>query len=264
MLLDAEKGRFLKRGKTVPLGLMGLVTVVYEESLDRAMETVPEAREIVGDKLYRVWCDGHKEQDLAEIDAVLQQVTDFEELAVRLEGDSTLAWAWKRQEGDLLGSFWVHLVSGVLCSDPRFFAPDEIRAAMHKMEQRHWSKPWSVSRYLLIPASLNLLACIKETVDEVMSAERVAELVTILKVMGQSCLASQDEQMRSAVLALQAGIAELAETKPVSQSKVMQMLFLQDLIETLGEVDELGPHWARFIQQTSDSRLVRGMNVEGA
>jgi hypothetical protein len=263
-VLDASKGRILEGGKTVPLGLIGLVTVVYEESFDRAMETVPKAREIVGDKLYGVWCDGHKEQDLAEIDAVLRKLTDFEELAVRLEDDSTLAWAWKRQEEDLLRGFGVHLVSGALCFDPRFFAPEEIREAMHKMEQRYWSKPWSISRYLLVPASLNLIACIRETVDEVMSAERVAELVTLLKVLGQSSLTSQDEQTRSVVLALQAGIAELVEVEPVSRSQVIQSLFLQEVIESLGEVDELGSHWVRFIQQASNSRLIRGMHLADA
>lgn len=262
MLLDPEKGRVLRRGKRVPLGLMGLVTVVYEESFDRAMETVPEARETAGESLYSVWCDRHKEQDLAELDALLEGLPEFDQLGVRLKAESRLAWVWKRQQEGILESLWVHIVSGVLSFEPGFFAPEEIQTAMDRMERRHWSKPWNLSRYLLIPASLNLLACINETLDEIMSRERTAELVKALQAVGQSCFASQDEQMRSFVLAVQAGIEELAVVEPVSRTKVVQNLFLHELIETLSEAKDLSPHWLRFSQQVARSRLIRSMGVQ--
>jgi len=101
------------------------------------------------------------------------------------------------------------------------------------MERRHWSKPWSLSRYLIPLAIYNLALCVRESIDEVVSPEHVAKLAGALKTTGQSAIASGDERMRSWVPALQMAIDDLQQAETPSQSIAMQALYLQGLIETM-------------------------------
>jgi hypothetical protein len=253
VLLSDKTGEMLGKRRAIPLGAYGLVTVIYEDSFDRAMETIPRAREIVGAELYELWCLKHREEDLAAIESTVEGLGTFEELAARLESDRALARAWQRQERHLGEALELHIASNALHFDPSFFTPDEIALAMDRMERRHWSKPWSLSRYLIPLAMYNLALCVREAIDEVVSPERVAKLVETLKATGQSAIASGDEQMRSWVPALQAAIDDLLEAETPSQSIAMQALYLQSLLETIEEDNATSPRWQRFLKRLRQS-----------
>jgi hypothetical protein len=262
MLLSDEASQILNGKRSLPLGLYGLVTALHEDSFDRAMEAVPDARDTVGDELYALWCDRHQEEDLDRIEAAVKGLVAFEELASRRESDRALALAWMRQEDHLHESLGLHIADGALSIEPRAFSPDEISLAIERMERRHWRKPWSPSRYMTAMAVLNLLGCIREAVNEIVSPERIAGLVEAFTVIGRACVESDDERKRSWVPAVQAGIDDLVEAESPSQSRVLLMLYLQGLIRALNEAEAPSPHWRRLYRSLMKSRLYRQMSEE--
>jgi len=239
----------------LPLGVYGLVTAVYEDSFDRAMETIPRARGIVGDDVCELWRIKHEKEDLAAIDGAVETISEFAEFAARLEADPALAQAWKRQGASLANGFWTRMALGTPSLHPSFFTPDEIALPTNRMEQRFWSKPWSLSRYLVFLAVLNFVICVREALDEIVSPQRVTEAIEGLKVLGQSCLESDDEGMRSLVPAVQVAIDDLLEAEAPSRSKAIQILYLQGLLRALSDTDTLGPHWRRFLKRLGKRRL---------
>jgi hypothetical protein len=262
MLLSDEASQILKGKRSLPLGVYGLVTALYEDSFDRAMETVPGAQGVVGDDLYVLWCDDHQEEDLALVEAVVKGLAAFGELASRRESDRALAQAWRRQKDYLRESLWLRIADGMFIIEPRVFSPDEIALAIERMEQRHWRKPWSLSRYVIVVAVFSLVRCIREVMDEIMSPQRIAGLVEALTAIGQACVESDDPRRRAWIPAVQAGIDDLVEAELPSRSRVLQVLYVQDLVQTLGDSDAPNPHWQRLIKRLESSPLYRRLSEE--
>jgi hypothetical protein len=262
MFLSDEASQVLKGKKSLPLGLYGLVTTLYEDSFDRAMEVVPGARVVVGEDLYALWCDEHQEEDLALIGATVEKLGSFEEFASLCESDDALALAWRRQASYLREAMWMRMAEGALRIEPSVFSADEISLVIEKMEQRHWRKPWSLSRYVAVLAVFNLVRCIREVVDEFVSPERIGRLSEALTAIGQACVESEDRRRRTWIPALQAGIDDLAAAELPSGSRVLQVLFVEDLIEALGDSEAPNPHWQRLIKRLESSRLYRRLSEE--
>jgi serine/threonine protein kinase len=203
------------------IDVYALVTTIYEDSFDRAMAEIPEARDMVGDTLYELWCARHTEEDLAAITAAVEELDGFEELAARLERDPVLALAWQRQEAYLIEQLQMHMAQRGMNVEPGFFTPEEAALPLIMMERRYWNRPWSPSRYSIGLAMMNFARCIRETLDEIVLPDRMAQMSQGLQSVGQACLEADDEHLRSLVPHVQAAIHHLqSETQP-SQNQVV-------------------------------------------
>ena len=256
LFLMPETRKAVGGKKPLPLGVCGLVTTIYEDSFDRAMAEIPEARDTIGDTLYDLWCARHNKEDMVVIRAVVEQIDDFEELAVRVEADSTLARAWQRQESYLIEEFQTLIAQTGLSIEPSFFTPDEAALPLAMMEERYWNKPWSPSRHFAALAMLNFMRCLFEAVDEIVSPERMTQMSQGLKSLGQMCLQADDERLRSLVPNIQAAIHHLQSEAMPSRNKVVTTLYLMSLSMTMAD-ESLSPQWRRFVERTQKSRLMQ-------
>ena len=256
-LLSDEVSQLVKGKDALPLGVYGLATAIYEDSFDRAMESTKDAREVIGDELYALWCAKHNREDLKVITAAVDQISAFEELAVRIETVPALALAWQRQERYLIEEFESQIAHSGLTLTPNPFTPDEVALAMDRMERRHLSKPWSLSRYSAVLAAANLARCIRETLDEVASPQKIAETIEMFKSVGQECLESDDDQLHALVPQIQAAICHLQSEQASSRNQVLGLIFLLSFVTALKDADALGPNWRRLFKRIERSRLLR-------
>ena len=263
LFLMPEARRVIGGKKPLPLGVCGLVTTIYEDSFDQAMAEIPEARDIISDTLYDLWCARHNNEDMAVIHAAIEQIDAFEELAVRMETDPALTWAWQRQELYLIEEFQTHMAQAGLSIEPSFFTLDEAALPLAMMEQRYWNKPWSPSRYFAAVAMLNFMRCIIEAVDEIVSPERVTQMSQGLKSVGQMCLQADDERLRALVPNIQAAIHHLQSKARPSQNKVITTLYVMSLSAAMDE-ESLSPQWQRFFERMQKSRLMRRLGGAAA
>ena len=247
--------------KPLPLGTVGLVTAIYEDSFDRAMETTPEAWNVVGNEIYKLWCDRYREIDLAIIESAIDQLGDFKALAVHLETDQPLAVAWKRQENHLLEGLESEIVLQGLRIEPDFFTSGEVALLMDKMDQRYWRSPWSPSRYLIVLAFANFARCLIETLDEIVPPSRMVAMVHALEQMGQDCLQSGDERQRALVPHIQAAICELQHVEKPSYSRILKLLYIQACLGPMQDTEALSPHWRRFVKRLQHSSLWRQLGA---
>ena len=261
VLLGDTANKLVDGKKPLPLGAYGLVTAIYEDSFDRAMEEIPTARDIIGDEFYRLWCAKFRQDDMDAITTAVEQVSAFTELAERLETDPALALAWERQESYLIEDLQTHTAAG-LRFKPGFFTPDEVALAMDKMEQRYLSKPWSPSRYFTLLALLNFTNCVRETLDEIMSPRRVDEIVEGLNSVGQHCLETDDERLRSLAPHVQAVIHHLQRVRLPSQNQVLLTMYVLSFPTSEDDVDTLSPRWRRLFKRLRKSRFARGLGIE--
>lgn len=258
-LLSDKASKLVKGKDALPLGIYGLVTVIYEDSFDRAMEKAPDARDVVGDELYELWCAKHNKEDLEVITAAVDQISAFEELAVRMGTTPALALAWKRQERYLVEELQSQMVHLGLTFTPSSFTPEEVALAMDKIEQRHLSKPWSLSRYSAVLAAANFARCVRETLDEIVSPHRIAEMIEVFESVGQKCLESDDDRLRALVPHFQAAICHLQSEQTSSRNKVVQTMYLLSFLTAVGDADALNPRWQRFLKHLKRSRFLRRM-----
>jgi hypothetical protein len=245
--------------KPLPLGVCPLVAIIYDDSFDQAMAEIPEARDIIDDTLYDLWCVRHAREDMAIIRTAVEQIEAFEDLAVRLEADPLLAHAFQRQESFLIEEIQTYMSQKGLSIKPGFFTADEAALPLARMEQRYWNRPWSLSRYSTTLATMNLVRCLFATLDEIVSPERMRQMSEGLKSLGRTCLKASDTRLRSLVPNVQAAIHHLqSETRP-SQNKVVTTLYLMSLALAMGE-EPLSPQWQRFVKRTEKSRLMRRLS----
>jgi hypothetical protein len=262
VLLSDKASKIMRGKKAMPLGVYGLVTAMYEDSFDRAMEETPDARDIIGDDLYDLWCAKHSEEDLAVIAEAMEQISTFAELADHLETNPALAWAWRRQEAYLIDDLQSRLTHGGLSFKPDFFTADEVAFSMRKMEQRYWNKPWSLSRYVTLWAIVNFVQCIRETVDEIVSPQRIAEMIEQWQSLGQNCLEAEDERLRSLVPNIQAAIHQLQSEKTPSRNRVVTTIYLLDCLKVWSDTGALSPRWQQFFKRLQRSRLLRKVSED--
>jgi hypothetical protein len=262
VLLSNKASKTMKGKKPLPLGVYSLVTTMYEDSFDRAMEETPEARDIVGDDLYELWCAKHSEKDLAAIAAATEQISAFEELSDHLETNPALAQAWRRQESYLIDDLQMRLAQGGLSLSPGFFTADEVTLSMRKMEQQYWNKPWSLSRYVMLLAIANFVHCIRETVDEIVSPQRIAEMIERWQFLGQHCMEAEDKRLRSLVPHVQAAIHQLQSEKMPSRNRVITTIYLLDCLDVWRDTDALSPRWQQFFKHLQRSRLWRKVSED--
>ncbi len=254
VLLDEKANKLVGGKKPLPLGVYALVTVIYEDSFNRAMEEIPTARDIVGDELYGTWCAQHHREDMEAITTAVEQIDAFAELEERIEADPALALAWKRQELSLLKEYQTQISAG-LRIEPGFFSPDEIALTMDKVEQRYLSKPWSPSRYFALVALRNFVKCARETLDEIVSPQRVAEIAVGLKSVGQHSLETNDERLRALLPHIQATIHCLRRIKIPSQNQILMTMYVSDFPQALSDMDTLSPGWQRLLKRLKKSRF---------
>jgi len=260
VLLSDKANKIVGKKEALPLGVYGLVTVIYEDSFDRAMEETDDARAVVGDDLYTMWCAKHSEEDMESITAAIGQISTFEELAARIETNPALALAWKRQEEYLIKELESGIARVGLTFTPSLFTSDEVALTMDKMEQRHLSKPWSLSRYSALLAMANFAFCIQETVDEIVSPRRMAEIIERFKSSGQKALESDNDQIRALAPHIQAAIHHLQSEPTPSRNRVVRTMFLLSFTATLNNnADTLSPRWQRLLKRLEKSRFLRRM-----
>jgi hypothetical protein len=256
MFLEDETRQMLGGKKRVSLGLYGLVTTIYEESFDRAMAEIPKARDIISETLYTIWCARHQKEDMALIDAAVEQIEDFEDLADRVAAEPALSQAWQRQEQHLLEEFEGRVTTHSLNVEPPLFTPEESTRPMTMMEQQYWNKPWSLSRYFVIPAVISFMRCILKVVDEIVSPEKMTQMREVLHALGQACLHADDEQMRSFVPPIQAAIDQLQPDGLPSENRVVTTLYLMSLTAAI-DAESLSPRWRWFFERAEKSRLMQ-------
>ena len=260
VLLGDKASKLVKGKGALPLGVYGLVTTIYEDSFDRAMGEMDDACDVVGDDLYDMWCAKHNKEDMEAITATTEQISDFEELATHIKADPALALAWKRQERYLLEELESQIANVGLTFTPSLFTPDEVVLAMDKMEQRHLSNPWSLSRYFALLAMANFAFCIQKTVNEIVSLQRVTEMIERFKSAGTKSLESDDDRIRALVPHIQAAIHHLQSEQMPSRNRVVRMMYLLSFSATLsdlGAADTLSPRWQRLLKRLEKSRLLR-------
>ena len=146
ILLDAEQ-KVTK--KPVPLGICGLMTVIYEDTLDRAMAEVPGAQEIAGEELTELWRSRRMEKDMAALTAATKKAKSLDDLERRITSDPDLSLAWRCQQPHLLEALDDELVQLGADFVPGYFTAEEATLAMDRMEEEHLSKPWHLSRYIM-------------------------------------------------------------------------------------------------------------------
>ncbi|MBU1879792.1 MAG: hypothetical protein KJ734_12640 [Chloroflexi bacterium] len=237
-----------------PLGLYGLFTMVYEDSFDQAMIELADAQDLVDDLLYEMWCARRGEADRAIFTAALDRITTPDQFAGLVETDAALAGAWQRQKRLLLEEFQLLMARGALGA-PTFFTPDEIALTMHKMEERHWRRSWSPGRHITTLAMTQFVQCIRETVDEIVSPARLAEITEQLRIEVQHALESKNKDQRALAPYLLGALVSLQEEKPPSQKPALTMLYLVNLTSQRFDMDELSPEWRRFLERLQKSQL---------
>jgi len=251
-----------------PLGLCGLVMDTYEASFDRAMQTLEDARARIDDDLYAIWCGVHYSEDMETITAATARAHTVEELTADLEALPDLALAWERQEENLLEKMQTKLYQGQISLVPYPIRRDEAVMALDKMEKRHLSKPWHLSRYFLSRASANFASCIYETVDEMVTPQRRTALIERFKTETQTYLDDDDDQ--SCALAPHVyAMLRCLESEPVaSENRALMMLFANRLVEVLSDEDALSPRWQRLFkrikkkQQMAADKALKFANVD--
>ena len=137
------------------------------------------------------------------------------------------------------------------------FTTDEVKLVMDKMEQRHWNKPWSLARYFTSLALVRIVDRVSETLDELLTPHRVAEIIERFQSAGQQCLQADDERLRSLVPHIEATICHLQSGEMPSQNKVVSTSFLQQFLTAASSQDAPSPRWRRFFERLEKSRLWR-------
>ena len=259
VLLDEKADKLMDGKKPLPLGAYALVTVIYEDSLDRAMEEIPTARDIVDNDLYKIWCARHHQEDMDIITTAVEQIDAFAELEERIKADPTLALAWKRQELGLIEEFQTKILQTGLRISPDFFTPDEAMLALDKMERQYLSKPWSLSRYFPILVFPHMAECIREALVETMTPQKIVEMGKVLKALGQHCLEADDDSMRPLAARVQAAIHHL-ERETHSQNQIAATIYMiQSLRAALSDTNALSPRLQRLFERMEKSRMVHKM-----
>jgi hypothetical protein len=196
------------------------------------------------------------------ITTAIEQINAFAGLEERIAADPTLALAWKRQELDLIKEFQTKILEMGLHISPDFFTPDEAMLALDKLERQYLSKPWSLSRYFPMRGFPNLSECVRETLVETMTPQRVIEMSNKLKLLGQRCLESDDDRLYTLAPHIQAAIHHLERETP-SQNQVAATLYLvQSLGVAINDIDALSPRLQRFFKQMGKSRMIQKMSRE--
>jgi len=250
----------LEKGKEpLPLGVYALVTVIYEESFDRAMVTVEGARDIIDDDLYNLWCARHHERDMALIDATLEQISAFAELEARIASAPALSIAWQRQTIHLAEEFQSETIRMWPDIHHDFFTSEEIKLALDRMEHRYLSKPWSLSRYIPMLAMVNLVKCFRETLVEIMTPQRIVELGDELRALGQRCLTSDDDQLRPLAAYVQAAIHYLDEVPPAHNPVAATLYLTQSFHTIMSDPDMFSPRLQQILKRMRKSRFMRKM-----
>jgi hypothetical protein len=256
VLLDGEADYLKGRQKALPLGAFGLVTKIYEETFDRAMVEIADARDIVGDDLYTLWGIKHHQEDMQAIAAAVERINAFEELAAHIEADPALALAWKRQKEHLVEELGKEIVQMELIIESAMFSPAQVALAMDKMERRYLNRPWSLSRYFTLPAIMKFTRCIQEALDELMSPQKMADIAEKLESLGQNSLESDDERLRALVPHFQAALQNLQDEPCPPYNQVARTMYLLSMFAVWSDVEALSPRWQKLVGRLMKSRFV--------
>jgi hypothetical protein len=143
-----------------PLGIYGLVTMIYEASFERAMLKLPDAPELAGQDLTILWQAYYRTKDLAILEQAVEAAPTFAELLNTLENNSKLAVARQRQADHLVKELQEKTIGKRIWFSRNFFTPAEIKLSLDMMETRYLSKPWYLSRYFSLLTIFNFLKCI--------------------------------------------------------------------------------------------------------
>ncbi len=100
VLLDPEE-----LTEEFPLGIYGLVTMIYEASFDQAMFELPNAYELVDEELTTIWQANNKTEDLATLEQAVAAASSFDELLNMIGDESNLDIALHRQKNYLMKEF---------------------------------------------------------------------------------------------------------------------------------------------------------------
>jgi hypothetical protein len=235
----------------VPLGAFGLVATIYEESFDRAMATIEDARDRIDGLHYKIWCGLRRQVDMEIIAAATAQSADaeqpdaFEKLLARVEAEPELTAAWDRQEKYLLKELETRVTQEQENFVPAPFDA-EIKLAMDRMEERHLSKFWYLGRYFPLLSLPHLLFHLWNVLNERVTPQRIAEITETLQEIGQELVESDDKQMHDLVPHLVAAVRYPQDQAIPSNNDVVKVLFMKSILKTLREMIRTGtlsPRW---------------------
>lgn len=250
--------------KPLPLGLCGLMTVVYEETLDRAMAEVPDAEEIACEELTEIWRERHAEEDMAALATVAKKTRTLDDLERRIATDPDLSLAWRRQQPQLLETLEFALIDLGADFVPGHFTAEEIALGMERMERDRLSKPWHLSRYILAIALLQWFETIRDVLSDIVTPQRQGEIASGLRSAGQRVLESDDPEMRALAANFLAAAQNVANEEWPAGNSVLNSMFLVGFYERFDDLEALSPQWKRFVQRMDNSRFVRRMGKAGS
>jgi hypothetical protein len=249
ILLDAEQKA---TKKPVPLGICGLMTVVYEDTFDRAMAEVPDAQEIAGEELTELWRSRRMEKDMAALTAVTKKAKSLDDLERRITSDPDLSLAWRCQQPHLLKALDHELAHLGADFVPGYFTAEEATLAMDRMEEEHLSKPWHMSRYIMTVALLYWLQSIRDVLDEIVTPERQAEIASGLRTAGQRVLERDDPERRALAPHFLAAAENVANDDWPAGNRVLISMYLVSFCEGLSDLESLSPQWQRLIHRMDE------------
>lgn len=248
--------------KPLPLGLFGLMTVIYEETINRAMAEIPDAEEIAGEELTDIWRLSHMKEDLTALAAATKRARTLDDLSRRIETEADLALAWRRQQPLLLETLEMELARWEPDFVPGYFTAEEVAQAMERMERERLSKPWHLSRYILPVALTHWFGIVQDLLAERITPERQAQIAAGLRASGQRVLKSKDPEKRALAPHFLAAADSVANENQPANNTILQSMFLISFSTALDNQDALSPQWRRFVQRLDNSHFVQELREE--
>ncbi len=250
VLMDSEKLQ-----ENFPLGIYGLVTVIYGASFDRAMIELPNAHDLIDDNLlYTIWQAKHETDDIILLELAVKAANTFEELLNEVDDEPELAVALQRQQEHLAKALPQRLMSLGIWFKPHFFEPDEIRVGLDIMEAKYLSKPWSLSRYITPLIVFKYVKVIYQTLEELMTPQRQEEAIAWWQHNGQICLTGDDDAKHALSVNVLAAVKLLqSEPDPVHSPIITSMYAIETFAFISASSDNLSPVWTKTFNRIEKS-----------
>jgi hypothetical protein len=156
----------------------------------------------------------------------------------------------ERNEGD----------AGMVYDDYRIAAMEELDTPRLR---EYLSKPWHLSRYIFPWALVSWFQVTQETLAEVVTPKRQAEIAAELRAAGQQALESDDAKMRHLAPHFLAVAESVASADYPPNNGVLRSMFLVSFDAWFGDTETLSPQWQRFLDRADKSRFLRSAREDG-
>ncbi len=252
VLLDSEK-----LTEELPLGVYGLVTMIYEASFDQAMGEVPNAYEVVGEDLTTIWQSYYQTEDLSTLEQAVATANSFDELLNMVDDEPNLGLALQRQKDHLMTELQEKTIGQRQWFTDHFFTADEIKLSLDRLEAKCLSKPWSMSRYISLLLMYNYYKCLKEVLRELIVPERRTELIEWWQEKGHLCFTSDEEPWSKLVIQSVLIINTLQSTPKLAHTSPIPMMYLAEMLFFASKKENLSPIMAQTFKRMEKGFLLK-------